>query len=487
MRTFRAAILAAALGSAGHLAAAPAHANQAGPPPPEALLESSFNELAGGLALFHSYQCRYCKEELAWLEGLASRFPGLEIRTFEIARPENGDNRALFEYTMRRLGSGTEGVPRTVISGRVFIGFLAGECELSYNEVYRAYNGCESAIASAARALAPEPASASAGQTATQATRPKAGPRKYVVYNNLSVFLLVPLYLLSLGVFKEELADPDKRRLWKGGLVGVVLACLVLYLVFTPQSQILRAARGLPFPAFVAAIALADGFNPCSFSMLAIFLSLLTYTKARRDLVLVGGTFVLVSALMYAAVILSMTGLAALVPERFGRALGLAIGAIVLAIGLANATEPLRRGRAPVIAVSPKRKALAARRFGGVVEALKRRSPAGAALAVALTAVLAAGVSLMELGCTAILPAVYMTSLLAPYGREIGASHVAWTAFYAAVYALPLAAILADFTVAFRSRRMTEGQGKTLKAVGGLVMAGFAVVMILKPEWLSFA
>ncbi|HRY73139.1 MAG TPA: hypothetical protein P5165_07940, partial [Spirochaetia bacterium] len=204
-------------------------------------------------------------------------------------------------------------------------------------------------------------------------------------------------------------------------------------------------------------------------------------------LVLVGGTFVLVSALMYAAVILSMTGLAALVPERFGRALGLAIGAIVLAIGLANATEPLRRGRAPVIAVSPKRKALAARRFGGVVEALKRRSPAGAALAVALTAVLAAGVSLMELGCTAILPAVYMTSLLARYGREIGASHVAWTAFYAAVYALPLAAILADFTVAFRSRRMTEGQGKTLKAVGGLVMAGFAVVMILKPEWLSFA
>ncbi len=107
-------------------------------------------------------------------------------------------------------------------------------------------------------------------------------------------------------------------------------------------------------------------------------------------------------------------------------------------------------------------------------------------LAIALTFALAVAVNLIGLGCTAILPAVYMTCLLKRYGPAVRRPHLLGTTFYALVYAAPLFFILIDFLVALRSRRMSERQGRMLKAISGIVMISLALVMILKPEHLSF-
>jgi cytochrome c biogenesis protein CcdA len=172
--------------------------------------------------------------------------------------------------------------------------------------------------------------------------------------------------------------------------------------------------------------------------------------------------------------------------ERYEDLIGKVLGAVILVLGIINVKDLVVPGKGPSLAVPAARKAAIVRRFSRIVDLLKRNSILAIALGVALTMVLSIGVNLVELGCTAILPAVYMTSVLRRFGSSVRAPHVLWTVFYAGIYVLPLLFLLANFILTFRSRRMTERQGRTLKIVGGFVMIAFALVMIVKPELLSF-
>ncbi|PIY60227.1 NrdH-redoxin, partial [Candidatus Woesearchaeota archaeon CG_4_10_14_0_8_um_filter_47_5] len=95
-------------------------------------------------------------------------------------------------------------------------------------------------------------------------------------------------------------------------------------------------------------------------------------------------------------------------------------------------------------------------------------------------------VNLVELGCTAILPGVYMGSLLQRFGQQVGVMHVLYTAFYGLVYVIPLIAILGNFVYTFSSARFSKDSGQALKLVAGLLMIAFGMMMLLKPEMLQF-
>lgn len=105
--------------------------------------------------------------------------------------------------------------------------------------------------------------------------------------------------------------------------------------------------------------------------------------------------------------------------------------------------------------------------------------------------VLAIFVNIVELGCTAILPIVYMTTLVnycaASAIGEALPCYVIWTVLYAFIYVIPLFLILANFIYTFESSRITETQGRLLKLVGGLFMLFFGLVMIFQPNLLLFA
>ena len=96
-------------------------------------------------------------------------------------------------------------------------------------------------------------------------------------------------------------------------------------------------------------------------------------------------------------------------------------------------------------------------------------------------------VNIIELGCTAILPAVYMTSLLQYCSSNRWLCSIFWTGIYALIYVIPLVAILANFIYSFKSSRLSESQGKILKLTAGVFMVFFGVLMIFKPELLTFS
>ncbi len=103
------------------------------------------------------------------------------------------------------------------------------------------------------------------------------------------------------------------------------------------------------------------------------------------------------------------------------------------------------------------------------------------------TILLAIFVNIIELGCTAILPAVYMTSLLQYCDSNRWLCSIFWTGIYALIYIIPLMAILANFVYSFKSSRLSETQGKMLKLIAGIFMLFFGLLMIFKPELLSFS
>jgi 2,3-bisphosphoglycerate-dependent phosphoglycerate mutase len=91
-------------------------------------------------------------------------------------------------------------------------------------------------------------------------------------------------------------------------------------------------------------------------------------------------------------------------------------------------------------------------------------------------------VNLVELLCTAGLPAVY-THVLGSYDltRPV---YYGYLLLYVVAYVLDDSLVLALATVTLTGGRLQQRAGRWLKLVSGLVMAGLGVVLLLRPAWL---
>ncbi|MEM1167751.1 MAG: hypothetical protein AAGJ08_01320 [Cyanobacteria bacterium P01_H01_bin.35] len=114
----------------------------------------------------------------------------------------------------------------------------------------------------------------------------------------------------------------------------MILISLFFFITFTPDAIIKQFAQGLPFPLFVSTIGLADGFNPCVFTVLIILLSLLSYTKSRIDMTLIGSTFVATSGVMYFLFIMIMILVGSVFLEKYGTIFMLVLEVIITLAGL---------------------------------------------------------------------------------------------------------------------------------------------------------
>ena len=259
-------------------------------------------------------------------------------------------------------------------------------------------------------------------------------------------------------------------------VVGVFLAGLSL-----SGAAVSGWASQLPFPAFVVAIAAVDGFNPCAFAVLFILLSLLSHTKDRFTMIAVGATFVAASALVYFVVMSIMIGVGAFATARFGGIVLRIIGLAVVGFGVVNLWDGIRGTTSFTLSLSETQKRRAAERSAKIARLAAGNTLGARLVALGGTAMLALTVNLVELGCTAILPAVYMSGLISRFGTDLAAPHVLWTLVYSGVYVLPLAAIVAAFVYNRSSNRLSARGGRSLKLAGGAVMAVGGIALVVNP------
>jgi hypothetical protein len=164
-------------------------------------------------------------------------------------------------------------------------------------------------------------------------------------------------------------------------------------------------ARALGLPLFTAAIGLLDGFNPCALWVLVFVLSLLVNLKDRGRVLLVGGTFVLASGLVYFAFMAAWLNVFLVV--GVSRPIQVTLGAAATLIGLVNLKDFVAFGRGFSFSIPDSAKPTIYARMRAVLQAENIAGALGAVIVLALL------VNTVELLCTSGLPAVYTQVLVA--------------------------------------------------------------------------
>lgn len=235
-------------------------------------------------------------------------------------------------------------------------------------------------------------------------------------------------------------------------------------------------ARRLGLPLFTVAIGLIDGFNPCAMWVLLFLLSLLVNVKRRARMFAIGGTFVVVSGLAYYAFMAAWLNLFLLV--GLSRAVEVGLGVVAIAAGLINAKDWLSPGKGPSLSIPEAAKPGLYRRMREIVQARSL----GMALAGAVA--LAVVVNLVELVCTAGLPAVYTQVLV---HRQLPRwEYHAYLGLYGVAYMLDDSLMLGIAVATLGRRKLQERAGRWLKLLSGVVMLVLGVLLIAAPSALAW-
>lgn len=234
------------------------------------------------------------------------------------------------------------------------------------------------------------------------------------------------------------------------------------------------SADRLGLPLFTLALGLLDGFNPCAMWVLIFLLAMLAGQRDRARMALTAGTFVVVSGLVYFAFMAAW--LSVFLVAGMTRTVQIVLGGVALAIGALNMKDFFAFGRGPSLSIP---KAAKPGIYARVREVLKQPTLAESMFGVAVLAVL---VNLVELLCTAGLPAIY-TSILARQELSFG-GRLAYIGLYNLAYVADDAAMVTLAVVTLSRRRLAERAGRWLKLVSALVMLALGALLLLRPDWL---
>lgn len=219
-------------------------------------------------------------------------------------------------------------------------------------------------------------------------------------------------------------------------------------------------------------IALIDGFNPCSLWVLTILLALVIHSGSRVRVLVVGLTFLSVTALIYGLFISGMFGVLSYL--LYLDWVYWLVAGFALLFALVNIKDYFWYKRGLSFTIDDRHKPGLFRSMRGLLKE-GRSMPA----LIMATVVMAAGVALIELPCTAGFPVVW-SSLVA--AQEVDWPYfVVLLATYLLVYLSIELVIFVTALVTFRIDRFEERHGRILKLFGGMIMLALAVVLLIEP------
>ena len=221
---------------------------------------------------------------------------------------------------------------------------------------------------------------------------------------------------------------------------------------------------------------LIDGFNPCAMWILLFLISMLLGHKDRKRMWILGLAFLLTSAIVYMAIMLSwfhiVISVMASVIFRNIIAIVALIGAFLNLKGYIKSKDS-----GCEVVDDKKRKKVITK----IKEFTKNKSLLFSVIGVISLAI---SVNVIELACSAGLPLVFTQLLALNKVSNLGAF------FYTFIY---IFFFLIDdiliFSIAMITSKVTAFSTKYTKyshLVGGLIMLLIGILLLLKPEWLMF-
>ncbi len=226
--------------------------------------------------------------------------------------------------------------------------------------------------------------------------------------------------------------------------------------------------------AATALIAFIDGFNPCSLWVLAVLLAMvLNAGMTRGRVALIGGVFLTVTGLIYGAFIAGVFTVLGFI-EHLG-AIRIGVAFIALFVGAVNVKDYLAYKKGLSFTIPDRFKPRIYRGGRSIRDADR---PLAAVLGT--TVAMAAGISLVELPCTAGFPVIW-TGILRTQGVE-GSAFAGLLGLYLLIYILDEVVLFAAVLITLKVSRFEERHGRLLKLLGGAVMVALGIVLLAAPQ-----
>ncbi|MBT3689751.1 hypothetical protein HOE31_01405 [bacterium] len=239
-------------------------------------------------------------------------------------------------------------------------------------------------------------------------------------------------------------------------------------------GEIKTKSVSLPLLTFV--IAAVDGFNPCAMWVLLFLISLLLGIENKKRMWLLGGTFIFASGFVYFLFLAAWLNLILFIGLIF--ILRLIIGLVAMVAGGYNLREYwINRPGCKVTESKSRRKM-----FDKLKEITQKRS-----LFLALTGIIliAFAVNLVELICSAGLPAIY-TSVLALSDLATWQYYL-YLLFYIFIFMLDDMLVFGIAMVTLKSVGLDGKYSRYSHLIGGIIIFVLGLLLIFRPEWLSFS
>jgi thiol-disulfide isomerase/thioredoxin len=391
---------------------------------------------------FWSESCPHCREAHPFIDTLPDKYPWLILHSHEVS--SDAANAQLYADMAARAGNEASYVPAFIFCGGMTTGYDAAETTGA--ALAQALESCHSWALENRQILLPA-ASVARAATLDEAEANAPGDAGTAP--------------IAQGEGAEAALPADA--------VAAVAPAIALPLIGE------LSAESLSLPALTLTIAGLDAFNPCAFFVLMFLLSLMVHAGSRKRMLLIGGTFVFFSGLIYFIFMTAWLNVFLWIGEL--KAITMVAGLIAIVIALINIKDYFWFKQGVSLSIPERAKPGIYQRSRSLLKA----SSLPAMLAG--TAVLAIAANSYELLCTSGFPMVY-TRALTLHDLSTPAFY-AYLAAYNIVYVIPLFIIVALFTAKFGARKLTEQQGRVLKLLSGLMMLFLGVLLVVAPDALN--
>ena len=379
--------------------------------------------------------CPHCAKEKELLDYYAHKYPFVQVLDFELYN--NYSNTQTLSEVATILNTRVDGVPFTVIGDQTFSGYSEN---ISPDKIYERIEYCHAHDCQD-----------------SLVNLFQIEPIKETIKTETNSIDQKPIEQASETITVENIKADDKK------MINVPLLGEIDVVNFS-------------LPLITITMGVLDGFNPCALWTLLFLISLLLGMENKKKMWVLGSVFIVTSASVYFLFMAAWLNFILFI--GFVIWIRLLIGGIALFGGSYNLKEFLfNKDTGCKVTNNEKRQKV----FARLKQIVQQKSFIISLLGIIL---LAFAVNLVELICSAGLPAVYTQTLAL---NDLNS----WQ-YYAYILLYILFFIIDDlfiFFIAMTTLQMTgisTKYSRMSKLIGGAIMIIIGILLLFKPEWLMF-
>ncbi len=379
------------------------------------------------LYLFYSKTCPHCAKEQKNLEKIEKKYDNLIIHKYEISKKESQE---LYLLVDESLNDNNKYIPYTIIGTNSLIGY--NDYTKDKIEEYIktcTYYDCYDLV----------------GEVKKQNKSLKDEVKK------------------AKESLKKQIAkDPNRiknnENYMKVPLLGKI------------------NVKEVSLPVIAFSIGLVDGFNPCAMWVLIFLISMLLGMKNRKRMWIIGLTFLFISGLIYLLFMMAWLGIF----QNLGNVrivqILISIVAIIGALINFNSFNKERKKDAGCQVVNKEKRK-------SIINKIKKFTTEKSLFLALLGVIsLAISVNIVELACTAGLPALFTQILV--LNKLSTPLYMLYMIIYIIAYMLDDIIVFSIAMITLKMTGITNKYNKYSHLIGGIIMLVIGLLMLIKPEWI---